>query len=55
MKTRRNFLKALPALGALPFLSFRGDHRQPKSMGERYKKGLVISTWNFGLKANKIF
>ena len=53
MKTRRNFLKALPALGALPFLSFRGDHRKPKFSGERYKKGLVISTWNFGLKANE--
>ena len=53
MKTRRNFLKALPALGALPFLSFSGDHRKPKSSGERYKKGLVISTWNFGLKANE--
>ncbi|MEY2764683.1 MAG: hypothetical protein RLZZ205_1107 [Bacteroidota bacterium] len=53
MKTRRNFLKALPALGALPFLSFTGERLKPKSSVERFKKGLVISTWNFGLKANE--
>ncbi len=49
MKNRRNFLKAIGALSALPLLSFVPEH---KKKGERYKKGLVISTWNFGLKAN---
>ena len=49
MKNRRNFLKAIGALSALPLLSFVPES---KKRGERYKKGLVISTWNFGLKAN---
>lgn len=49
MKNRRNFLKALGALTALPLLSFVPE---PRRKAERYKKGLVISTWNFGLKAN---
>ncbi|MEN9334921.1 MAG: hypothetical protein RLY35_2101 [Bacteroidota bacterium] len=53
MKSRRNFLKALPALGALPFLSFKGLERKPNSSKKRYQKGLVLSTWNFGLKANE--
>ena len=49
MKNRRNFLKTLGALSVLPMLSFMPEK---KKSGERYKKGLVISTWNFGLKAN---
>ena len=53
MKSRRNFLKALPALGALPFLGFKGLERKPTATKKRYQKGLVLSTWNFGLKANE--
>jgi N4-(beta-N-acetylglucosaminyl)-L-asparaginase len=49
MRNRRNFLKSVTALSALPFLSFVPERKKP---AERYKQGLVISTWNFGLKAN---
>ena len=49
MINRRKFLHSLTAVGALPLLSF-----MPKS-GARvgsYAGGLVVSTWNFGVKAN---
>ncbi len=49
MRNRRNFLKTMAALSALPFLSFIPEKKKPV---DRYKKGLVLSTWNFGLKAN---
>jgi N4-(beta-N-acetylglucosaminyl)-L-asparaginase len=49
MRNRRNFLKSVTALSALPFLSFVPERKKP---ADRYKHGLVISTWNFGLKAN---
>lgn len=39
----------MAALSALPFLSFIPEKKKPV---DRYKKGLVLSTWNFGLKAN---
>ena len=40
-------------MGALPFLSFKGLERKPTLTKKRYQKGLVLSTWNFGLKANE--
>lgn len=40
-------------MGALPFLSFKGLERKPTATKKRYQKGLVLSTWNFGLKANE--
>ena len=40
-------------MGALPFLGFKGLERKPTATKKRYQKGLVLSTWNFGLKANE--
>jgi len=52
MKTRRGFLQSLLALGALPMLSFMPNSNERKKKGGVYKGGLVVSTWNFGVKAN---
>ena len=49
MRTRRNFLQSVLAIGALPLLSFVPKRKGPISV---YKGGLVVSTWNFGVKAN---
>jgi N4-(beta-N-acetylglucosaminyl)-L-asparaginase len=49
MRTRRNFLQSVLAIGVLPLLSFVPKRKGPISV---YKGGLVVSTWNFGVKAN---
>jgi N4-(beta-N-acetylglucosaminyl)-L-asparaginase len=55
MSNRRSFLKksvqAAGAISLLPVAGFAGIHPTPKS--KVYKKGLVISTWNHGIPANK--
>lgn len=54
MSNRRSFLKKLTtaSVGAslLPFSSFA---RPATRANSKYKKGLVISTWNHGIPANK--
>jgi isoaspartyl peptidase/L-asparaginase-like protein (Ntn-hydrolase superfamily) len=49
MNTRRKFLQSFAALGALPLLSFMPNLKKRQ---KKYTEGLVVSTWNFGVKAN---
>jgi len=49
MSTRRKFLQSFAALGALPLLSFMPSIKKRQKI---YTGGLVVSTWNFGVKAN---
>ncbi|MFT5921905.1 MAG: N4-(beta-N-acetylglucosaminyl)-L-asparaginase [Flavobacteriales bacterium] len=54
MSNRRSFLQKLSAsvaaIGLIPLTSFASTSLKRK--GARYKKGLVISTWNHGIPAN---
>jgi N4-(beta-N-acetylglucosaminyl)-L-asparaginase len=52
MKNRRQFIKTGLALGALPLLPSWLKGQQPIPEKKVYLEGLMISTWNFGVKAN---
>jgi len=58
MNSRRKFLKtsvfasALVGLGSFAYASHK-KQKEPKRQVETFKDGLVISTWDAGLKANE--
>lgn len=53
MSNRRNFIKtSAMATVAIALQSFRNNEEEPSVISGKVNKPIVISTWNFGVKAN---
>jgi len=55
-QNRRSFIArftaSVAALSTLSFAAMGAEKKKPKQVASRYKGGLVLSTWDAGLKAN---